>query len=300
MRVSNTDVSRHFTSSSEIPSTLSLCESPFMGRGNGVWMTTRTTIWDGQQASVPSSNPPHDRSQLTVAKSRQGPQGASPPPSSNRGPAPEEVVSNARESGQIGGRFASNEAQVHVRPVWTSGIASLKTFIERAKKRIGVCRTEIVEAQEAFAQVQARQSAEELGLAEGEVRLVALIAESEGLREEVPPIVPANFAHELAELQGCIQDLQRGEHRIAFAVAVRPVSLLATGRWFGFRPGWLASNSRTQKMSDIVGVRRAIHHTGRLSVSVVGCRLSVVGCRMSDVGCRCGCRCQLLHKFQQK
>ena len=129
------------------------------------------------------------------------------------------------ESGQIGGRdvnvgrvrpnystlqdaLKKAKAQVHVRPV-DERIASSKTFIERAKKRIGVCRTEIVKAQEALAQAQARLQSEEQGLAEGEVRLAALIAESEGLREEVPHIVPANFAHELAELRGCMQDLQR-------------------------------------------------------------------------------------------
>ena len=72
-----------------------------------------------------------------------------------------------------------------------------------------MCRTEIVKAQDALAQAQARLQSEEQGLAEGEVRLAALIAESEGLREEVLPIVPAKFAHELAELRGCIQDLQR-------------------------------------------------------------------------------------------
>ena len=87
--------------------------------------------------------------------------------------------------------------------------ASSKTFIDRAKKMIGVCRTEIVKAQEALAQAQARLQSEEQGLAEGQVRLAALTAESEGVREEVHPTVPANFAHELAELRGCIQDLQR-------------------------------------------------------------------------------------------
>ena len=93
------------------------------------------------------------------AKSRRGPQVASPLPSSNRGPAPEEVVSRAR----VAKVEAAMSALGHVRPV-DERIASSKTFIDRAKKRIGVCaRTEIVKAQEALAQAQARLQSEEQG-----------------------------------------------------------------------------------------------------------------------------------------
>lgn len=100
------------------------------------------------------------------------------------------------------------KAQVHVRPV-DERIASSKTFIERAKKRIGCCRDDLARAQDALAQAQAKLQSEEQSLAEGEARLAALIAESEGLREEVPPTMPANFAHELAELRACVQELRR-------------------------------------------------------------------------------------------
>ena len=109
------------------------------------------------------------------AKSRLGPQVVSPLPSSNRGPAPEEVVSRAR----VAKLEAAMSALGHVRPV-DERIASSKTFIDRAKKRIGVCRTVIVKAQEALAQAQARIQSEEQGLAEGQVRLAPLTAESEG------------------------------------------------------------------------------------------------------------------------
>ena len=100
------------------------------------------------------------------------------------------------------------KAQVHVLPV-DEHIASSKTFIERAKKRIGGCREDVVQAQDALAQAQAKLQPEEQALAEGEARLAALFAESEGLREELPPTMPANFAHELAELQACVQELRR-------------------------------------------------------------------------------------------
>ena len=68
------------------------------------------------------------------------------------------------------------KALMHVRPV-DERIASSKTFIDRAKKRIGSCREEVVLAQEVLA-AQAKHQLEEQSLVEGEARLAAFVAES--------------------------------------------------------------------------------------------------------------------------
>ena len=101
------------------------------------------------------------------------------------------------------------KASTHVRPV-DERIASSRTFIERAKKRIGSCREEVLRAQEVLAQVQAKLQSEEQSLVEGEARLAALIAESEGLREEIPPSLSGTiFVQELAELRACVSQLRQ-------------------------------------------------------------------------------------------
>ena len=89
------------------------------------------------------------------------------------------------------------KAQIQVRPV-EERVASIRIFIERAKKRIGCCREEVVQAQEAVAKAQSKLQSEEQALADGEARLAA-----------EPPTMPANFAHELAELRVCVQELRR-------------------------------------------------------------------------------------------
>ena len=59
-------------------------------------------------------------------------------------------------------------------------------------------------------QAQAKLQSEEQSLVEGEVRLAAIIAESEGLREEIPPTLPATtFVQELAELRACVSQLRQ-------------------------------------------------------------------------------------------
>ena len=88
-------------------------------------------------------------------------------------------------------------------------IAATKTFLERAHKRIGSCREEVVQAQEILAKVQAKLQSEEQALVESEARLAVLMAESDVSMEDVPPTMPANFAHELAELRACVQELRR-------------------------------------------------------------------------------------------
>ena len=161
-----------------------------------------------------------------TARSRRGSQDGRPQLSGQRGPPPEEVVSNAPA------RVAKLEAamavlgesdptypallealkkvksQTQVRPV-DERIASTRTFLERAPMRIGSCREEVARAQEVLTQAQAKLQSEEQALVEGEARLAALTAESVAPREDVPPTVPANFAHELAELRACVQELRR-------------------------------------------------------------------------------------------
>ena len=139
-----------------------------------------------------------------------------------RGPPPEDFECT-RLSGQIGG---GNEGSGRVRPHLFSlprsieegqspdpspveeRVTSTRIFIERAKERIGCCREDVIQAQEAVAKAQSKLS-EEQASADGEARLVALVPESEGLREEVPPTMPANFPHVLAELRACVQELRR-------------------------------------------------------------------------------------------
>ena len=106
------------------------------------------------------------------------------------------------------GGIEEAKAQSQARPV-EERIASSKVFIERAKKRIGICQEEVARAQQVLSKAQAKLQSEEQGLAEGEARLADLIAESERSREErVPPTMPANFARELAELRACVQELR--------------------------------------------------------------------------------------------
>ena len=100
------------------------------------------------------------------------------------------------------------KSQTQVRPV-DERTASTRTFLERAQKRIGPCREEVARAQEVLTQAQAKLQSEEQALVEGEARLAALTAESVAPREDVPPTVPANFAHELVELRACVQELRR-------------------------------------------------------------------------------------------
>ena len=166
----------------------------------------KSATWPVQGTSPPKA----------PAKSRRGSQVASP--QGVRGPPPEEVVSNARARvtkleaamaalGESDNTYSilqealkKAKALTHVRPV-DERIASSRTFIDRAKKRIGSCREEVLWAQEVLAQAQAKLQPEEQSLVEGEARLAALIAESEGLREEIPPTLPpTTFVQELAEL----------------------------------------------------------------------------------------------------
>ena len=103
------------------------------------------------------------------------------------------------------------KAQCQVRPV-EDRIAATKDFIQRARKRIVACQTEVSQAQEALAKAQSKLQLEEQGLTDGEARLATLMQESaEGgpRREEVPPTIPADFAHELAELRTCLSELRR-------------------------------------------------------------------------------------------
>ena len=102
------------------------------------------------------------------------------------------------------------KAQAQVRPV-EDRISSTKVFIERAKKRVNACRAEVLHAQEVLAKAQTQLQSEEQGLSEGEARLAAFLQEADGMRVEEPqPTAPVDFAHELAELRACVQDLQRG------------------------------------------------------------------------------------------
>ena len=71
------------------------------------------------------------------------------------------------------------KALTHVRPV-DERIASSRTFIDRAKKRTGSCREQVVRAQEVLAQAQAKLHSEEQSLVEGEARLAALIPNQRG------------------------------------------------------------------------------------------------------------------------
>ena len=103
------------------------------------------------------------------------------------------------------------QGQAQARPV-EERIVSTKVFIERAKKRVTVCREEVSRAQEAFAQAQTKLQSEEQGLVDGEARLAALIQESATSVEEPRPTAPANSAHEFAELRACVQALQREHH----------------------------------------------------------------------------------------
>ena len=109
-------------------------------------------------------------------------------PQGVRGPPPGEVVSNARarvtkiggSSGRIGRirpeALKKAKALTHVRPV-DERIAS----IDRAKKRIGSCREEVVRAKEVLAQAQAKLQSEEQSLVEGEARLAAFVAGVRGV-----------------------------------------------------------------------------------------------------------------------
>ena len=95
------------------------------------------------------------------------------------------------------------KAQVHVRPV-DERIVSAKTFIERAKKRIGCCRDDV-----AWAQRPCAGSGEApVGGAKSSTGRSTFHRGVRGF-EEVPPTLPANFAHELAELRACVEELRR-------------------------------------------------------------------------------------------
>ena len=68
----------------------------------------------------------------------------------------------------------------------------------------------IHEGLEVLAKAQTQLQSEEQGLSEGEARLAAFLQEADGMRVEEPqPTAPVDFAHELAELRACVQDLQR-------------------------------------------------------------------------------------------
>ena len=107
-------------------------------------------------------------------KSRRTSQVAQPPPAEGqRGPTPEEVISNAHARvtkleapmaavgetdptfGALQEALKKAQSQVQARPV-ADPIASTKVFIERAKKRVTVCREEVSRAQELFAQAQTK------------------------------------------------------------------------------------------------------------------------------------------------
>ena len=100
-------------------------------------------------------------------------------------------------------------------------IALTKEFFARAKKRIVACSTEVSQAQEALAKVQSKLQFEEQGLVDGKARLAALIQESAEAVEEVPATLPANFAHELAELRACLSDLRQENSDSLCTVQVR-------------------------------------------------------------------------------
>ena len=149
-------------------------------------------------------------------KSRRTSQVAQPPPAEGqRGHTPEEVISNARARvtklevamaavgetdptfGALQEALKKAQSQAQARPV-ADRIASTKVFIERAKKRVTVCREEVSRAQELFAQAQTKLQSEEQGL----VRHVCGLFFRRVRRAEEPlPTAPASFAHELAELQ---------------------------------------------------------------------------------------------------
>ena len=118
-----------------------------------------------------------------------------------RGPPPEEVLSNARarvskleaamaavgDPTYVGLQDALKKAkaQAQVRPV-AERIASSKVFIERAKKRIIAGREEVSRAQEVLTTAQAHLLTEERGLADAEARLATLfIEESNGVATPV-------------------------------------------------------------------------------------------------------------------
>ena len=96
------------------------------------------------------------------------------------------------------------KAQSQVRPV-EERIASSKVFIERAKKRIGICQEEVARAQQVHSKAQAKLQSEEQGLAEGEARLADLIAESEGSRVEG---VPQELREENSDVPSCSPELE--------------------------------------------------------------------------------------------
>ena len=112
-------------------------------------------------------------------------------------------VSGQSSSGEIGGGNGSSGRDRPYVFAFARGIA---------RKRIVSCQAEVSQAQEALAKAQSKLQQEEQGLTDEEARLATLMQESaEGgpRREEVPPAIPADFAHELAELRTCLSELRR-------------------------------------------------------------------------------------------
>ena len=158
----------------------------------------------------PSQKKPNGPGPAPV-KSRRTSQVTRPPPAAGqRGPTPEEVISNARArvsklEAAMAAVGVGPDVQCFTRSFEESsrpsssaqsktGSFQRRVFIERAKKRVNVCREEVSRAQEALAQAQTKLQSEEQGLVDGEARLAALIQESATSVEEPPPTSPANFA----------------------------------------------------------------------------------------------------------
>ena len=140
-------------------------------------------------------------------KSRRTSQVTHPPPAAGqRGPTPEEVISNARA--RVSKLEAAMAAVGKSDPTFSALQEALKKTQGQAPARPV---EEVSRAQEALAQAQTKLQSEEQGLVDGEARLAALIQQSASV-EEPPPTAPANFAHELAELRACVQALQRDNH----------------------------------------------------------------------------------------
>ena len=100
------------------------------------------------------------------------------------------------------------KALTHVRPV-DERIASSRTFTDRAKKRIGICREQVVRAQEVLAQAQAKLQSEEQSLVEGEARLAALIRNQRVEGGSSSDLASHHFRPRVGGMRACVSQLRQ-------------------------------------------------------------------------------------------